>query len=61
MSGSDHSQTFVSVTLTIKCGDITEEKCDAIVNGINDAMDLEASGNRTLNSFIKPTLNLIST
>ncbi|XP_059146918.1 protein mono-ADP-ribosyltransferase PARP14-like [Physella acuta] len=42
--GSGYNQTFGSVTLKIKSGDITEEKCDAIVNGINNAMDLQASG-----------------
>ncbi|CAL1548587.1 unnamed protein product, partial [Lymnaea stagnalis] len=43
-SGGDKKFTFGSVTLTVKCGDITEERCDAIVNGIKENMDLSSYG-----------------
>ncbi|XP_059146945.1 protein mono-ADP-ribosyltransferase PARP14-like [Physella acuta] len=40
----NHKLTFGSVTLSIKTGDITQEKCDAIANSIKESMDLDSSG-----------------
>ncbi|CAL1548780.1 unnamed protein product, partial [Lymnaea stagnalis] len=42
--GNNSKITYGCVTLTVKCGDITKEACNAIVNGIKASMDLSSSG-----------------